>query len=235
PSPWLNRYTAMVQSGLMSADAVVAPTRWMLQALKPNFFMPNGGHVIPNGRSMARSTSHGAKQLQAVTAGRLWDEAKGLDLLKQCNLPIPVLIAGETRFQEEAADLQSAANLQSLGTLEPEQMQAAFQKSAIYLCTSRYEPFGLAPLEAALCGCAIIARDLPSLREVWGDAALYFQDAASLVAQVRALAESPAALSAAQERAFERASLYPVSRMTDAYLSLFENVLQRRGVVSDAA
>jgi len=37
-----------------------------------------------------------------------------------------------------------------------------------------YEPFGLAPLEAALSRCAIVANDIPSLREVWGSAAMYF-------------------------------------------------------------
>ena len=49
-----------------------------------------------------------------------------------------------------------------------------FRQSAIYLCASRYEPFGLAPLEAALCGCALVLRDLPSLREIWGNSALFF-------------------------------------------------------------
>ena len=40
-------------------------------------------------------------------------------------------------------------------------------------CPARYEPFGLSPLEAALAGCALVLGDIPSLREVWGDAALY--------------------------------------------------------------
>ena len=55
-----------------------------------------------------------------------------------------------------------------LGPLAEEDLLALFQESAIYLCTSRYEPFGLAPLEAALCGCAVVANDIESLREVWG-------------------------------------------------------------------
>ena len=55
-------------------------------------------------------------------------------------------------------------------------------RAAIYIATSKYEPFGLAPLEAALSRCAIVANDIPSLREVWEDAALYFRkdDARSL-------------------------------------------------------
>lgn len=43
-----------------------------------------------------------------------------------------------------------------------------------------YEPFGIAPLEAALCGCTVVANDIASLREVWGDDALYFDGPRSL-------------------------------------------------------
>ena len=50
-----------------------------------------------------------------------------------------------------------------------------FRTSAIYICTSVYEPFGWRRLKLRVCGCAVVARDMPSFREVWGDAALYFR------------------------------------------------------------
>lgn len=53
PTPWLNRYTAMVQAGLLSASAVIAPTDWMGKALKASFFLPGNYFVIPNGVSVA--------------------------------------------------------------------------------------------------------------------------------------------------------------------------------------
>ena len=68
---------------------------------------------------------------------------------------------------------------------------AAFRSSSIYVAASRYEPFGLAALEAALCGCAIVARDIPSLREVWGEAAVYFRDAEGLERLLGALRLPP--------------------------------------------
>ena len=33
--------------------------------------------------------------------------------------------------------------------------------------------FGFSVLEAALSGCALVLGDIPSLREIWGDAALF--------------------------------------------------------------
>ena len=45
----------------------------------------------------------------------------------------------------------------------------------MYAATARYEPFGMEVLEAALSRCAIIANDIPSFREIWGDDAIYFR------------------------------------------------------------
>ncbi len=227
-TPWLNRYTMLVQGGLHGADAVVAPTPSVLQGLRMNFLLPEGGQVIPNGRRVPEASQPAPmRQLQAVSAGRLWDEAKGLDLLSRCDLPLPVLVAGEADYQGESAP-GLPRNVQVLGSLSADALQQLFRESAIYLCTSRYEPFGLAPLEAALCGCAVVARDLPSLREVWGDAALYFRDAEGLTAQVRQLVSDKQGLEKAQERAKRKAAEYTTERMADAYLALFEIVVQIR-------
>ena len=46
-------------------------------------------------------------------------------------------------------------------------------EASIYALPARYEPFGLSALEAALSGCALVLGDIPSLREIWGPAAIY--------------------------------------------------------------
>lgn len=48
-----------------------------------------------------------------------------------------------------------------------------YAHAAIYALPARYEPFGLSALEAGLSGCALVLGDIPSLREIWGDAALF--------------------------------------------------------------
>lgn len=224
PTPWLSQYKTLVQAGLTRADKVVAPTKAVLRDLSLDFDLPKGGTVIANGRSLTMaqpSYDLPKKRLQAMSAGRLWDAAKGLDLLQNCDLPLPVLVAGETQFGEEP-QRELPANVRLLGLLSPDELQRHLLASALYLCTSRYEPFGLAVLEAGLCGCAIVARDLPSLREVWGDDALYFRDAAGLTMQVRRLVEDVGARVALGERARRRAATYTVARMTDAYTALAE-------------
>ncbi len=219
---WLRTYCSLVQDGLRDADAVVAPTHAMLQDLRANFTLPPCATVIANGRTLATAASMPERRLQAVTAGRMWDEAKNLSLLLRCVSPMPILVAGE-------CDEQRDGSVRTLGARSQAEILTLFRESAIYLCSSVYEPFGLAPLEAALCGCAVLANDIASLREVWGDAALYFHDAASLSRLLRHLCDTPGDLAEAQVRSHARARNYSSTRMTNEYFHLIETMMSETG------
>ena len=224
PSSWLERYQSLVQQGLDAADAIVAPTHWMLRALAEHFSLPSLAQVIPNGYSLTPSAADSDPKFQAVTAGRLWDPAKGISRLADVHACLPVLVAGEDRHEDQgvAAPFE---HVTMLGRLEQDQLHQLFRSSAIYLALSIYEPFGLSPLEAALCGCAIVARDIPSLREVWGTAALYFEDEQSLTSLLARLASAPELLVEFQRRAIQCASPLSRSRMTNQYLALYQHLI----------
>ena len=221
PSAWLDRYCSLVSRGLARAAAVVAPTQWMGDALSKHFSSSTAPRIILNGRTVD-STRHGSKRLQAVSVGRLWDEAKNLALLHEVRSPIPILVAGEQRFGSAEASAGSA-HLAFLGVLPEWEVLALFKESSIYVAPSRYEPFGLAPLEAAQCGCALLLNDLLSFREIWGEAALYFRDAASLSHLLATL--SPDSIAEAQERSQERARQLTATRMAEQYESLYRELL----------
>jgi glycosyltransferase involved in cell wall biosynthesis len=218
-STWLARYCALVQQGLASADAVVAPTAWMRGALLHRFHVPAQIAVIANGRALHAPVEPIQRKLQAVSVGRLWDEAKGLRTLLQIDSAMPIVVAGEESFEDAAVSSGSAVT--ALGVLDQEELARVFAESSVYVATSLYEPFGLAPLEAALCGCAVVARDLESLREVWGDAALYFHDDAGLEDVLRGLASDPGKLRDAQRACQQRARYFTPERMTESYLALY--------------
>jgi glycogen synthase len=224
PSRWLDQYCSLVRDGLAHADALVAPARWMLSALANEFRLPTKSLVIPNGRTIAFPDSQGPRFLQAVTAGRLWDEAKHLRLLADVHSPVPLLVAGKEEHESSALGAP-LANLQVLGRLEENGLLALFRRSAIYICPSIYEPFGLAPLEAALCGCAVVAHDIPSLHEVWGDSALYFRDAESLSSLLERLSADGDFLGQAQLHSLLRARHFSTKSMTAAYFDLFQSLL----------
>lgn len=227
-SAWLHRYRLLVGNGLTSADVVVTPTQWMADALARNFAWDGTALVIPNGRSINLSHVEATKKLQAVTAGRLWDEAKNIAMLRDVCSPMPLLVAGEERYGSSAVS-NTLGDAVLLGALSQSELLQLFYESAIYICTSRYEPFGLAPLEAALCGCAILANNTPSLQEVWQEGAIYFSDAQELSELLHELYHHGDRLRAAQDQSVQRARCFSAERMTQRYLQVFQQVLSRTG------
>jgi glycosyltransferase involved in cell wall biosynthesis len=225
-SPWLERYDALVQRGIFGTDALVASTGWMRDALHRHWEVVAPFHVIANGRTLADHAPGPERELRAVSAGRLWDEGKGLDVLNEVVSPMPIVLAGESTFEGR----QFRPSVTALGTLSESSLLEVFSASSIYLATSRYEPFGLAPLEAALCGCAIVARELPSFREVWGEAALYFRDASGLQEILTELAANPKKLREKRAAAMKRAGCFGAERMAEDYAALYRELIAHAGV-----
>jgi glycosyltransferase involved in cell wall biosynthesis len=106
--------------------------------------------------------------------------------------------------------------------------------ASIFVEPARYEPFGLAALEAAVSRCALVLGDIPSLREVWGDAALYVppEDSSELERVIRGLIDSPRLLAHMARRAARRAREYPLRRTGDRYLEAYRQLLSRTVVTT---
>jgi glycosyltransferase involved in cell wall biosynthesis len=91
---------------------------------------------------------------------------------------------------------------------------------------ARYEPFGLAALEAASRGCALVLGDIPSLREVWGEAALYVhpEEEAALATTLMRLIVDTNLRAEMANRALRRSRAYGLDEQVARYLSLYRSV-----------
>jgi glycosyltransferase involved in cell wall biosynthesis len=58
--------------------------------------------------------------------------------------------------------------------VDSETLLSLYQYASVFVYPSLYEGFGMPPLEAMACGLPVILSDIPTLREVSGDAAIYF-------------------------------------------------------------
>ncbi len=164
-------YTRRVSAALRTASLLIAPTNAMLEAIDQNYDLSVPKKVIPNGRF--RSVYFPAEKINFIlTAGRLWDEAKGLQFLERIapELKWPIFAAGEKRHP--SGSHESFKNVHVLGHLDIYKLAEYLSAASIYTAPALYEPFGLTVLEAALSGCALVLSDIPSFRENWSGAAL---------------------------------------------------------------
>lgn len=235
----LHWYRRTVLNGIAGADAVVAPSDWMLDRICDCYMQPSRAQVIYPGRNPIFFNPYISKDDCVLAVGRLVDAGRQVFLLTQQPQPLPVCIVGAEQTVPTPripirADVKVATEQTSVAIRGPQtdaQLRALYSRASIYAATSRYEPLGMAPLEAAFSRCAIVANDIPSYREIWGDAALYFRtnDGASLAENIRRLNEDRPMRRAYAELAYTRArERFTTKRMIDQYLQLYRSLRSAR-------
>jgi glycogen synthase len=228
PMQW-DTYRQKVREGLAHADYIVAPTQAFLGEVQRLHGPSAPACVIHNARSptlFAPKSRH--ERLPILFAcGRLWDEAKGLRTLDAVarDLPWNAYVAGDATAPEGAQ--VKAQSVRCLGSLSTCELASWLQRAAIFMHPAKYEPFGLSILEAALAGCALVLADLPTLRELWQDAAEFVDpnDAPSVSRLLHSLIAQPARRRWLSEAAQARAQRYRPESMAAAYASLYRGLL----------
>lgn len=221
----LDVYAARVKAGLQQADSVIGVSEFMLNKLR-EFYGPFAfSDYIYNARDQ-HSFYSSAKKPMVFSMGRVWDEAKNISTLEAISgdLSWPVYIAGD-RDDSKAAEIP---NVNYLDKINSDEVTEWLGKTSIYVMPARYEPFGLSILEAALSGCALVLGDIPSLKEVWGGAAMYADpdNPFAFRHQVQTLIQNAAKRQSMAKKAMERAQLYSVDRFAGQYTAMYRQLLQ---------
>jgi glycosyltransferase involved in cell wall biosynthesis len=178
-----------------------------------------------------------------LAVGRMVDASKQIFLLTQRSHSVPVCIVGAEHTVPTPripirADVKVATDQTSVAIRGPQteaQLRALYSRASIYAATARYEPLGMAALEAAFSRCAIVANDIPSFREIWGDAVLYFRtnDASSLAENIRLLSADRSMRRAYAELAYSRArERFTTKRMIDDCLELYRSLVSTRSLAA---
>ncbi len=186
---------AVMADGLHAASAVVAPSAALARATKLAYGLPTQPLVVHNGRTPPEPASarlvagsgvagtgaagQGAADSKpfvhasAFTAGRLWDRGKDVATLDRAaaRMMVPLIAAGPICGpNRETARFDY---IDAIGVLDDAALLARLATRPVFVSAARYEPFGLAVLEAAAAGCALVLADIPTFRELWDGVAQF--------------------------------------------------------------
>ena len=232
PPDWA-RYRAVVGAGLAGAEAVIAPTQAMAAALRAEYGAPahRSVEVIANASSAPLHDPAAPREAVALAAGRMWDAAKNLGVLEAvaARVIFPLLVAGEPARPGPSQEPAGSGPVR-LGLLDPETLRRRRESAAVFVAPARYEPFGLAILEAARSGDALVLGDIASLRELWDGAARFVapDDAEAIAWQITDLLEHPGRRLNLARAAQTRALGYGRERMVGAHLALLHRLVSPR-------
>jgi glycogen synthase len=223
PPPEWDDYRRRVVAGLGAATRVAAPTSAVLRDLERHYTpLSSNASVIANGIDLAAYPAS-LKRPVVLAAGRLWDAAKNLCALDAIapELAWPVEIAGDTEHPDGGTPKFS--NVRLLGRLSAAQMARYLGSASIFAAPARYEPFGLAILEAAAAGCALVLSDIRSLRENWDGVAVFVppEDGVALGAAINAAIADTQRRSHLAAAARRRARRFTLPRMAHSYAALY--------------
>lgn len=226
------RYHWEVTRGLRAAGHVVAPTAAMLEALVRHHGPLRSASVIPHARRHEDFPPGSVREPFILATGRLWDEARNLEVLETVapRLDWPVFVAGD--LQHPDGGEVRTRYVRALGWLSRQELSAYMGRASIFVLPARHDSFGPSALEAALAGCALVLGDIPSLREVWEDAAVFVppDDTDMLARALRKLVSDPVLCSRMSTLARTRALQFSPDRMADAYLGLYAGLDRVSGV-----
>lgn len=157
--------------------------------------------LAPRGYALAVGTRAAHKNLGALGEAAALLGARGMVLA----------VAGSVKegVFSGAADATGSA-VRMLGRVTDAELRALYENALCLVFPSRYEGFGIPPLEAMWCGCPVLAARAGAVPEVCADAALWFdaEGPATPAAALTRLLDEPGLAEHLRETGRARAALY---------------------------
>jgi glycosyltransferase involved in cell wall biosynthesis len=151
---------------------------------------------------------------------------------------VPLVLAGHTpaewgtpRFPDLSAYIQELGLtdlVRWLGPVDEADKAALYRLASVFVFPSRYEGFGLGPLEAMASGTPVVACDVSSVPEVTGNAAYLVEpdDSRAMAGAILALLLQPDHAAVMRNLGLARAREFSWRRTAEATLAVYERLGQ---------
>lgn len=150
--------------------------------------------------------------------------------------PLQLVFTGGTTLpswlDERLSQMKIQERVYAVGRVERRVLEALYRNAAATVVPSRHEQGSFPVLEALACECLVAVSDIPSLREAFvemGDSIPFFDPSspASLADAVAALMTDPSSARMAQQEGFERLRRRCWREVTNEWIDVFSEAVQR--------
>lgn len=117
-------------------------------------------------------------------------------------------------------------SIKTLGRVSDDDLVYLYNAANLYVLPSISEGFGLTALEAASCGVPIVCSDIPTLREVMGTAAVYFDpmNVANMAEVLESILKSPVKTEELANAGLRRAQHFTWKKTAEQTIKVYESL-----------
>jgi glycosyltransferase involved in cell wall biosynthesis len=204
----------------------------------PNYVSQAYSPLTPSERKEARNRRYGLAEYVVIHVGKAFAYKNRMGALRSFALLHKSLAGAEMYLVSDPATPEEMAFVKQtdcasafhfLSGIAQSDLRELYGSADAMIFPSRYEGFGLPPLEAMACGCPVVATSRPALGEVVRDAALTVddpEDHRALAAHLEAILTNPALARDLRQRGFERVRGFTpevmLGRMAAVYRALLD-------------
>ena len=146
--------------------------------------------------------------------------------LKLNDKSIKLKVVGSIIKHLESDNFLKNDNIEYLGNVSNNELVNLYFNAKMLVFPSFYEGFGLPPLEAMSCGCPVIISDIPVLRELYDDAALYIDpyDSEDIKRNILKLLDNPNIYNNLVESGLKKSQEFSWGKSADKIIDLIKGL-----------
>jgi glycosyltransferase involved in cell wall biosynthesis len=143
-----------------------------------------------------------------------------------------VLAGAEDPFypeiRQKALQSKHSDRIRFLGKVSDQDLQLLYNAATLFVLPSQYEGFGLTALEAASCGLPVCCSDIPTTREILGQAAEYFdpQNPDNIADVIRALIKNKTRMDELSNVGIRRSRDFSWDKAAQETIKLYEEAVK---------
>lgn len=234
-------YKRIIKNAILKSKKIITPSNYVKEEILKTFKVPSGKIIVTY--EAAEEEYYQKKQPTEISkkSGLLYvgntyphkNLEKLLEAMVRLNTTLKIVCPRDVfleRLKQEIDKKDLKEKVFVLSYQDPQELKKIFQKSSAYVFPSLEEGFGIPGLNAMASGVPVIASNIPTLKEVYGNAAIYFdpRNANDIAGKIQKVLTSKKQQQKLIENGFDQAKKYSWQKMAEKTLTVYENSISPR-------